>query len=143
MIGTIESYDPESETGTVKSEENVYSFQLVDWVADVAPEAGDDVKFEAEDGAAKSVDLVGAYLEPPKPVKYKYLAALLSFLFGFAGLSRLYLGFYRLALIQVIITVVLWVTQYFLVYAPVWGFIDAVLILAGHLNKDAKGRPLK
>ena len=143
MSGTIESYDPATETGTISSEGRLLAFRLGDWVAVAAPEAGDAVRFIEEEGVAKSVDLVGAYLEKPRPVKYKYLAALLAFTLGWAGGGRLYLGFYRLAFAQMLVTFALFITQYFVVYAPVWGFIECVLILAGHINQDAKGRPFK
>lgn len=143
MIGHIESYNPETETGTIKSEEKIFTFQLTDWIAPALPEEGDDVNFDGSDSdTAKNINLVGVYLEKPKAVKYKYLAALLAILFGFAGLHRLYLGYYRLALAQIILTIALVVTG-FIVFAPQWGFIEAFLIFGGHINKDGKGRPLK
>ena len=142
MIGHIESYDAETQTGVVKHQEHYYGFHIDDWQSDVAPDVDDDVSFDIEDGAAKNVNLVGAYLEPPKAVKYKYLAALLSMFGGFAGLGRLYLGYYRLALIQIAVTLTL-----LKIGGPgftfLWGFVESVLLFGGHINKDAKGRPLK
>ena len=35
MIGHIESYDPDSQTGVIKSEEKSYTFHFDDWVAQV------------------------------------------------------------------------------------------------------------
>lgn len=142
MIGHIESYDPDSQTGVVKSEEKYLAFHIDDWSGDVPPEPGDDVRFEEQDGSAKQVELVGAYLEPPKPVKYKYLAGLLAMLFGFAGIHRFYLGHYRVAFAQLVLSALL-IAAGFVVFAPQWGFIDAFLIFAGHINKDGKGRPFK
>ncbi len=137
MIGHIESYDPDSQTGVVKSEEKSYTFHLDDWVAQVPPDLGDDVNFDAEGTLARKIILVGAYLAPPKAVKYKYVAAVLALFLGFTGLHRFYLGFYGLALAQLAVTAAT------VGYGALWGFIEAVLLFAGHINKDAKGRPLK
>jgi TM2 domain-containing membrane protein YozV len=137
MIGHIESYDPDSQTGVVKSEENSYTFHLDDWVAQVSPDVGDDVSFDSEGTLAHKIDLVGAYLTPPKAVKYKYGAAVLALLLGGAGVHRFYLGYYKIGLMQLALTVA---THG---YGVLWGFIDAILLFGGHINKDAKGRPLK
>jgi TM2 domain-containing membrane protein YozV len=137
MIGHIESYDPDSQTGVVKSEEKPYTFHLDDWVAQVPPDQGDDVNFDAEGTTARKINLVGAYLAPPKAVKYKYVAAVLALFLGFTGLHRFYLGFYWLGLAQLAVTAAT------VGYGALWGFVEAVLIFAGHINKDAKGRPLK
>ena len=137
MIGHIESYDPDSQTGVVKSDENSYTFHLDDWVAQVPPDPDDDVNFEAEGAIARKISLVGAYLAPPKAVKYKYVATLLALFLGFTGLHRFYLGFYKLGFAQLAVTVAT------VGYGALWGFVEAVLLFAGHINKDAKGRPLK
>ena len=92
MIGHIESYDPDNQAGVVKSEENAYTFYLDDWVAQVPPDPGDDVTFEVEGGIARNITLVGAYLAPPKAVKYKYVAALLALFLGFTGLASVLFG---------------------------------------------------
>jgi TM2 domain-containing membrane protein YozV len=137
MIGHIESYDPDSQTGVVKSEENSYTFHLDDWVAQVPPDLGDDVDFDSEGMIARKFKLVGAYLTPPKAVKYKYVAATLALFLGFTGLHRFYLGFYWLGIAQLALTAAT------VGYGALWGFVEAVLLFAGHINKDAKGRPLK
>ena len=137
MIGHIESYDPETQSGVIKSEEQFFGFDLEGWLADVPPDQGDDVYFEVNDGGAVNIKLVGAYLEPPKAVKYKYAAAVLALLLGFTGIHRFYLGFYKLGLAQLALTALT------VGYGALWGFIDAILLFAGHINKDAKGRPLK
>jgi TM2 domain-containing membrane protein YozV len=137
MIGHIESYNPDSQTGVVKSAEKSYTFHLDDWVAQVPPDLGDDVNFDAEETVARKIDLVGAYLAPAKAVKYKYVAALLALFLGFTGLHRFYLGFYWLGIAQLALTAAT------VGYGALWGFVEAVLLFAGHINKDAKGRPLK
>ena len=137
MIGHIESYDPDNRAGVVKSEENAYTFYLDDWVAQVPPDPGDDVTFEVDEGIARNIILVGAYLAPPKAVKYKYVAALLALFLGFTGLHRFYLGFYWLGIAQLALTAAT------VGYGALWGFVEAVLLFTGRIEKDAKGRPLK
>lgn len=142
MIGQIESYDPDKQTGVIKNEGALFTFHLDDWVADVPPDEGDDVNFDADGTIASNINLVGAYLEPPKAVKYKYLAAVLALFLGWIGVHRLYLGFYRLAFMQLTLTVILYVTG-LPGFAALWGFIEAVLLFGGQIYQDAKGRPLK
>lgn len=137
MIGQIESYDPDVRTGVIKSEEKFFEFYVDDWVADVPPEQGDDVSFEADGTKANNVNLVGAYLEQPKAVKYRYLAAALALVLGGVGAHRFYLGNYKMGLMQLALTAA---THG---YGLLWGFIEAVLLFGGQIDKDAKGRPLK
>lgn len=137
MIGHIETYDAENQSGIIKSEEKLYAFQLDAWVPEVPPEQGDDVNFDVDGDYATNINLVGAYLEKPKAVKYKYLASLLALLFGYAGIHRFYLGHYKIALAQIAVTLIT------VGYGALWGFIESVLIFSGHINQDAKGRPLK
>ncbi len=138
MIGIIESYDLESQTGVIKSVEVLYPFKIDDWLPQVAPEVGDEVDFSADEaGAAQAINLVGAILAGPKAVKSRYIAAALGFFLGFVGAHRFYLGFYKMGLAQIAFTAA---TQG---YGVLWGFIESILIFSGHINKDAKGRPLK
>jgi TM2 domain-containing membrane protein YozV len=137
MIGHIESFHPDNQTGTIKNETETYTFHLNDWVAQVPPDIGDDVTFENNGSAALKIDLVGAYLSPPKAVKYKYVAAALALFLGFTGMHRFYLGYYKLGVAQLAFTAIT------VGYGALWGFIEVILLLAGHINKDAKGRPLK
>jgi TM2 domain-containing membrane protein YozV len=137
MIGHIESYDPEDQTGIVKSEENSYTFHLDDWISQVPPDQGDDVDFEVEGTIARKINLVGAFLTPPKAVKRKYVAGALALFLGFTGIHRFYLGFYWLGIAQLALTAAT------VGYGALWGFIEAILLFTGNINKDAKGRPLK
>jgi len=137
MIGHIESYDPDVQTGVIKSGKKFFEFHIDDWVAEAGPETGDDVTFDATKTTAVNVNLVGAYLVKPEAVKYRYLAAVLALILGGAGIHRLYLGYYWIALMQLALT---FVTGGF---GLLWGFIEAVLLFGGQMHKDAKGRPLK
>ena len=137
MIGYIESYEPDNQIGVIKSEEKSYTFHLDDWVAQVPPDVGDDVNFDSAETIARNINLVGAYLTPPKAVKYKYVAAALALFLGFTGMHRFYLGFYWTGIAQLAFTAAT------VGFGAVWGFIDAILLFSGNINKDAKGRPLK
>ena len=92
MIGYIESFHPDNQTGTIKTETETYTFHLDDWVAQVPPDIGDDVTFENDETAARKIDLVGAYLAAPTAVKRKYVAVALALFLGFTGMHRFYLG---------------------------------------------------
>ncbi len=135
MIGKIDQFAAETQTGEITSEEQRYTFELQDWLAAVPPEPGDEVIFEAEESRAKKINLAG--LAKPKAVKSRYLAAALALVFGFAGIHRVYLGHYKLAFFQLAFTLLT------AGYGVLWGFVEFILLLAGHIDKDAKGRPLK
>jgi len=138
MIGNIESYDVDSQTGIIKSEEKLFTFHVEDWLAQVPPDQGDEVCFDTEGTIASNVNLLGtALLEKPKAVKYKYVAALLALVLGGAGIHRFYLGYYRIGFAQLALTLLT------AGYGLLWGFVEALLLAAGHIDKDAKGRPLK
>ncbi len=138
MIGHIETYDSDTQSGVIKSEDKFFAFDAQGWIADVPPDQGDDVNFDSEDDStAINITLVGAYLEPPKAVKYRYVAAGLALILGLTGAHRFYLGFYKLGVAQLALTALT------MGYGAVWGFIEAILLFGGQINKDAKGRPLK
>lgn len=140
MIGHIESYDDERQTGAIKCKGKFYEFHIDEWNVDAPPEAGDDVDFMPEDdGSATNIGPVEAYLQDfdMTPVKNHYVAGTLGLLFGFFGVHRFYLGFYKIGILQ---TLVSFGT---LGFGIVWPIIDAILIFAGHVTKDAKGRALK
>lgn len=142
MIGKITSFDSEAGTGLIDSEGLNYPFAVDEWMHQVPPEADDEVRFELKDGMAVRVGLVGAYREEPQAVKYKFVAGILSLLFGWAGLARFYLGYYRIGFIQILLTALL-VYAKFMVFVPQWGFVEAILLFASKFDRDAKGRPLK
>ena len=137
MLGHIESYDEKYQTGIVKYEDEFYEFHIDQWSSESPPKAGDDVDFDHEDGKVIDIGPVGAYLIQSKPVKNRLLAAFLGIVFGAIGLHRLYLGYYPMAVAQITLTLLTGG------YGVLWGFTEGVLIFMGHINKDAKGRPLK
>ena len=142
MFGKIISYDPETKSGTIQSGKEVFKFDSNVWIANAPPEQDDVVCFDLNSNAITNVNLAVALLDKSNAVKYRWIAGLLSFLLGWAGMSRLYLGFYKIALFQIILTAIFFKAGA-LNFALLWGFIDALLLLSGHYDKDAKGRPLK
>jgi TM2 domain-containing membrane protein YozV len=137
IIGQIESYNSEKQTGIVKSQDDFFEFDATGWKSSVPPDQGDEVTFNVNDGVVSNMLLVAETMKPVEAVKRRWIATLLALFLGFAGVHRFYLGFYKLGLAQIALTAL---TQG---YGVLWGFIDAVLLFAGHINKDAKNRPLK
>ena len=137
IIGQIESYDSDTKMGLVKDQEEFFKFDTTSWVSNLPPDQGDEVTFELRDGLVVNMRLVAETMKPIEGVKKRWIATTLAFFLGAIGAHRFYLGFYKLGLAQIAFTAL---TQG---YGLLWGFIDAVLLFAGHINKDAKGRPLK
>ncbi|MFA5984117.1 MAG: TM2 domain-containing protein [Methylococcaceae bacterium] len=137
MIGYIVNYDAETQTGRIESGNFKFEFHLDDWVALAEPEAGDEVKFNPQKNIATNIDLVGAAFTQADAVKYKNLAVVLAIFLGGIGAHRIYLGFYKIGLVQI------GVTMLTMGYGVVWGVVEAVLLLGNHIHRDAKGRPLK
>ncbi|MFI3123304.1 MAG: TM2 domain-containing protein [Methylococcales bacterium] len=137
IIGQIESYNIEKQTGIVKSQDDFFEFDATSWKSSVPPDQGDEVTFNVNDGVVSNMLLVAETMKPVEAVKRRWIATLLALFLGFAGVHRFYLGFYKLGLAQIALTAL---TQG---YGVLWGFIDAVLLFAGHINRDAKNRPLK
>jgi TM2 domain-containing membrane protein YozV len=142
VLGVIQSYDPETETGAISTGKELLQFVISDWIAGAPPEQGDQVTFDLLGIRPCNINLYVANLNKGEAVKYKYLAILLALITGWAGGHRLYLGFYRLAIIQLSITALLIVAG-LPGYILLWSFVDALLLFGGHIDKDAQGRPLK
>ncbi len=70
-------------------------------------------------------------------VKSKLAAGLLGIFVGGFGVHRFYLGYIGIGVVQIIVTLITFGV------GALWGFIEGILILAGAMNKDAEGRPLK
>jgi TM2 domain-containing membrane protein YozV len=143
VIGVIQNYDPEAEAGTISNGKELFQFILGDWIAGAPPEQGDHVTFDLRGVKPCNINLYVAALDKGDAVKRKYLAVFLALLFGYVGAHRFYLGYYRIAVTQIIVNTLLIVVAGIPGYAFLWGFVEAILILGGHIDKDAQGRPLK
>ena len=142
MIGVIKDYDPDNQSGTIFNGKEQFKFDLKDWIAGAPPEEGDPVKFDLRGVTPYNINLYAATLDKGDAVKRKWIALPLALLFGLVGVHRFYLGYYRIGIIQIIVNTLLWVAG-LPGYAFLWGFVEAILILGGHIDKDAQGRPLK
>jgi TM2 domain-containing membrane protein YozV len=143
MIGVIKDYDPETKTGSISNGKEVFQFEINGWIAGAAPEQGDNVKFDLRGVKPYNINLYAASLDKGDAVKRKWVAILLGFIFGYVGAHRFYLGYYRLGVIQLIVNTLLILVAGLPGYAFLWGFVEAILILGGHIDKDGQGRPLK
>jgi len=77
------------------------------------------------------------YQPSKEAVKSKLAAGLLGIFVGGFGVHRFYLGYIGIGVIQIIVTLIT------LGVGALWGFVEGILILAGAMNKDAQGRPLR
>ena len=77
------------------------------------------------------------YVDPQ--AKSKIVAGLLGILLGGLGVHRFYLGFTKIGVIQIVVTVVT------CGFGAIWGFVEGILYLvgAGGYTADSDGRPLK
>jgi TM2 domain-containing membrane protein YozV len=73
----------------------------------------------------------------PEDAKSKLVAGLLGLFLGGLGVHRFYLGYVGIGIVQIIVTLVTFGL------GVLWGMIEGILILAGSINKDAKGQPLR
>ena len=78
----------------------------------------------------------------PQP-KSKIVAGLLGIFLGGLGIHRFYLGFTKIAVIQLILTLVLGAFTFGIV--ALWGVVEGIMIIAGaaHFQRDAHGTPLR
>jgi len=139
MIGKIKSYDENTQTGVIECDEQFYGFHFDDWSEALAPREESNVLFEAEGNTANLVTLIGSYKEPKKAVKSRKIAIALAFfpLTGIVGGHRWYLGFYKIATIQTVVTALSFGGGY------LWPFVEGVLLVTGKMYLDSEGRPLK
>jgi TM2 domain-containing membrane protein YozV len=142
VIGVIQKYDPETQSGLISNGKELFKFDSSVWIAGAQPEEGDHVKFDLSGDNPFNINLYAATLDKGEAVKRKIVALLLALFLGLVGAHRFYLGYYRIGIIQIIVNALLWVAG-LPGYAFLWGFVETVLILGGHLDKDAQGRPLK
>jgi hypothetical protein len=138
MFGHIVRYDSKTQRGVLASGSKTYQFGLDAWILESPPYNGCHVEFEETPEGVKNIMLLGAY-NPPRgePVKSRLIAGLLGLALGWIGVHRFYLGFYKIGFFQILVTAIT------LGAGAVWGLADAVLILSGHIERDAQNRPLK
>lgn len=81
--------------------------------------------------------------------KSKMVAGLLALFFGQIGAHNFYLGYNGKGTAQLLLTVFGYLLSFFIIGIPMiiaaalWGFIEAIMIFAGSIDKDAKGNTLK
>jgi TM2 domain len=138
MQGHITRYDKQYQRGYIASGQDTYVFSLKDWTEDFPPYSGCLVEFDYQDKILSNVSLFGEYKGPVgEPVKSKMVAGILGLLLGWAGVHRFYLGFYKIGLIQLAVTIAT------VGIGAFWGMIEGVLILSGRMEMDAQRHPLK
>jgi TM2 domain-containing membrane protein YozV len=78
-------------------------------------------------------------------VKSKLVAGLLGIFLGSLGIHRFYLGYVGIGIIQILMTLLFsWLTCGITAMAAgIWGLVEGIMILAGSMNQDSQGRPLK
>ena len=69
--------------------------------------------------------------------KSKFLAAILSFIWGAYGIDQFYLGYTKTGITRIVVSAVT-----FCIGGAIWGIIDCFKILNDTIDKDAKGNPL-
>ncbi|MDI3243138.1 TM2 domain-containing protein [Arthrobacter sp. AL08] len=89
--------------------------------------------------------------QPPMPnpaygyaqPKSKVVAGLLGIFLGGLGIHRFYLGFTKIAVIQLVLTLVLGVFTFGIV--GLWGVVEGIMIIAGsaYFRTDSNGVPLR
>ena len=76
--------------------------------------------------------------------KSKLGAGLLAIFVGALGVHNFYLGYNGKAVAQLLLTLVGWILCGLgPIAAVIWSFIEGIMILAGSIDKDADGNPLK
>ncbi len=73
---------------------------------------------------------------PAGEQKSKLVAGLLGVFLGGLGIHNFYLGNTGRGVAQIALSFCFGI-------GAIWGFIEGIMILTGHINKDAKGIPLK
>jgi len=137
MQGRVANYDKKHQRGIIACGKDTYVFTLEDWQEELPPYNGCMVEFDIQDKKLSNLKLLGEYRGPQgEPVKSKLVAGLLGLLLGWAGAHRFYLGFYKIGILQIIVTVLT------LGAGAIWGFTEGALILMGRIEMDAKRRPL-
>lgn len=81
--------------------------------------------------------------------KSKVAAGILALFLGSYGVHNFYLGYTGKAVTQLLLTIIgmplcfIFVGFPMIIGASIWAFVEAIMIFAGSINKDAKGNLLK
>ena len=87
-------------------------------------------------GAQQTAGASNAAAANPE-AKSKMAAGLLGIFLGSLGIHNFYLGNTSRGVIQIVVTLVT------CGFGGIWGLIEGIMILAGSINTDANGVPLK
>ncbi len=68
--------------------------------------------------------------------KSKVIAGLLGIFLGILGVHRFYLGYKEIGTLQIVVTILTCFV------GGLWGILEGILILLGHMDKDAQGNQL-
>ncbi len=74
--------------------------------------------------------------------KSRIAAGLLALFFGSLGVHNFYLGYNNKAVIQLVLTIVGWIIIIGPIISGIWAFIEAIMLFAGSIDKDAAGNKL-
>ena len=86
---------------------------------------------------------------PDVNAKSKMAAGLLGIFLGHLGVHNFYLGYTNKAVIQLILSIVGYITSCFgvgvllVAGAGIWGLVEGIMILTGNIDTDGQGRKLK
>ncbi len=102
-----------------------------------------------QNGGANSQNQYQYQQQTYDPRKSRTLAGILGILFGCFGVHNFYLGYTSKAVIQLCVSIVGLLLSCFVIGAfivmgiAIWGLVEGIMILAGSINVDGKGIPLK
>jgi len=88
-------------------------------------------------GTSRNLTTSGGAVSTQPGEKSKIAAGLLGLFLGGWGIHRFYLGFTKIGIIQIVVTILT------CGLGGLWGVIEGIMILAGKMNVDAQGRQLK
>ncbi|MFV0464955.1 MAG: TM2 domain-containing protein [Lachnospiraceae bacterium] len=86
---------------------------------------------------------------PDAEAKSKIVAGVLGILLGQFGVHNFYLGYNQKAIIQLVCTIVGYLTSclffgaFIVAGIAIWGIVEGIMILTGNINVDASGRKLR
>ncbi len=88
-------------------------------------------------------------LPVPTSAKSRLAAGLFGIFLGYFGVHNFYLGYTTKAIVQLVLTIVgivtscLFIGIVIIIGVEIWGLAEGIMILAGKINSDGNGVPLK